>query len=259
MTVTDQPLSKKQTVITELYAICKNRGNLEFDNEEVKAVCARVGFGNPFDATKLDNSAVLPRALVDDDVFVVHLGRGRHQFVYGIAVGYHEFESIPEERRYQWPYRRSLLNNINTSESNSLWAAFNQGVIHDFLYADFAEPPRIHFSESSQISLDCRIGADEVNATRVRVNLGFTAEMRGYITAFEAKHGDPLDFNVFRLFNSFRYYLASVQGLSSSAISGCYLLRRGNRLRFYLYSFTDSGDPGSIRLLRNAEYALVED
>ena len=256
--MTGQPLSKKQTVITELYAQCKARGNLVFDNEEVKAVCARVGFGNPFDVTKLDNSAVLPSSLVDDDVFVVHLGRGRHQFVSGIAVGYHEFESIPEERRYQWPYRRSILNNVNTSESNSLWAAFNQGIIHDFLYADFAEPPRIHFSESSQISLDCRIGADEVNATRVRVNLGFTAEMRGCITAFEAKHGDPLDFNVFRLFNPFRYYLASVQDLSSLAIRGCYLLRQENRLRLYLYSFADPRDPGSIQLLCNAEYALVE-
>ena len=259
MDVTDQPLSKKQTVITELYAICKNRGNLEFDNEEVKAVCARVGFGNPFDATKLDNSAVLPRSLVDDDVFVVHLGRGRHQFVSGIAVGYHEFESIPEERRYQWPYRRSILNNINTSESNILSVGYNHRIIHDFLYEDIAASPKVYGSNRTHIPLDYRIGGDEINVSRVQVEIDLTTEYMGAVTVFEAKNGEPFDFNVFQLFNPFRYYsgLSAARGIPIVKINGCYLLRQENRLRLHLYSFADPHDPGSIQLLRNAEYTLV--
>ena len=73
-------------VIAELYALCKSRGDLTFDNDEVKGVCSKIGFGNPFDATKWDNSGALPKALVDDDVFVVHLGKGRHQFVSGMRL-----------------------------------------------------------------------------------------------------------------------------------------------------------------------------
>ncbi len=230
-----------------------------FDNEEVKAVCARVGFKNPFDATKWDNSTGLPKALVDDDVLVVHLGRGRHQFVYGIAVGYHEFEDIPEERRYQWPYRRSMLNNINTSESNILSVGYNQRIIHDFLYEDIAASPKVYGSNRTHIPLDYRIGDDEINVSRVQVEVDFTTEYLGTITVFEAKNGEPTDFNVFQLFNPFRYYsrVGTAQDTPSVTINGCYLLRHGNRLWLYLYSFADPRDPGSIQLLRNAEYTLA--
>ena len=79
-------MSKKQTVIARLYDICKARGNFAFTNDEVREVAVAVDFKNHFDATKIDNSAGLPTPLVADDAFVVHLGRGRHQFVFGIAV-----------------------------------------------------------------------------------------------------------------------------------------------------------------------------
>ena len=258
--VTNQPLSRKQTIITELYALCKNRGNLVFDNTEVRTVCNRLGFSNQFDATKLDNSAALPQELVDDDAFVVHLGRGRHQFVFGIAVGYHEFEGIPEERRYQWPYRRSILNNINTSESNILSVGYNQRVIHDFLYDDIGAAPMIYFSNLAHIPLDCWIGSDEINATGVRVKLDFAAERLGTITVFAASNGEPPDFNVFQLFNPYRYYLklGADRDIQTDTINGCYLLQHENRLRLYLYTFVDAHDPGSIQLLRNAEYTLVQ-
>ena len=257
--VTSQPLSKKQTVITELYAQCKARGDLEFNNDEVKAVCARVGFGNPFDVTKVDNSGILPKALSDDDVFVVHLGRGRHKFVSGISVGYHAFESIPEERQYQWPYHRNILDEINSSRRNSLWFAYNQGIMSDFLYADSNESPYIRFNELIQVPLDFRLGTQAVKATRFPAKLAFLAEKHGHITVFEVGHGEPTDFNVFRLFSPFQLYWSSTQKLPSSVTNGCYVLRHGNRLRLYLYEFSDPRNPGSIRLLRNAEYALEAD
>ena len=258
--VTSESLSRKQTVIAELYALCKGRGDLVFNNDEVRAVCARVGFKNPFDATKWDNSTILPKALVDDDVFVVHLGRGRHRFVSGIAVGYHEFEVIPPELRRQWEYRRSILNNINTSESNILSTGYNHRVIHDFLYSDISISPKVYGSNRTHIPLDYRIGSDEINVSRVQVEIDFTAEHQGIVTAFEAKNGEPADFNVFQLFNPFRYYtrLRDSRNIPVEAVNGCYLLRHGDRIRLYLYTFTDTRDPGSIQLLKNAEYTLVE-
>ena len=249
--------SLKQTVIARLYALCREREDMTFDNNEVKAICAEVGFGNPFDATKIDNSAVLPERLRQDDAFVVHLGRGRHRFVSGIANGYHNFEPIPEENRYQWRYRRSILNNINTSESNILSVGYNQRIIHDFLYEDIAAAPKVYGSHRTQIPLDYRIGDDNINVNRVQVEIDFTLEYQRQITVFEAKNGEPADFNVFQLFNPYRYYRQATEGLEGVSIRCCYMLRRENRLRLYLYSFADPQLPGSIRLLRNAEYNLV--
>ena len=258
--MTQRSMGKKRTVIAELYALCKSRGDLTFDNDEVKRVCSKIGFGNPFDATKWDNSAALPQALVEDDVFVVHLGRGRHRFVSGIAVGYHEFEHIPEERQYQWPYQRSILNNVNTSESNILSVGYNHRIIQDFLYEDISVSPKIYGSNRTKFPLDYRIGVDEIKGDRVQVEIDFTAEHLGTVTVFEAKNGQPADFNVFQLFNPFRYYLMlrDTQEIPMAAVNTCYLLRRRDKLRLYLYTFEDPRDPGSIQLLRNAEYTLVE-
>ncbi len=257
--MTLQPRRKKQQVIANLYALCKNRGNMVFSNEEdVKPECAKVGFRNPFDATKLDNSRDLPDALVADDVFVVHLGGGKHQFVSGIGIGYHTFEEIPENHRYQWYYRRSMLNSINTSESNILSVGYNQRIIHDFLYEDIAASPKVYGSHRTHIPLDYYIGSDEISVTRVQVEIDFTTEYLGDITVFEAKNGFRQDFNVFQLFNPFRYYLRAVEDKPVSSIQCCYLLRQGEQLRLYLYSFDDIRSPGSIKLERNAEYTLVE-
>ena len=255
---TQRPASKKKQVITELYDMCKCRRDFVFTNDEVKAVCAKVGFGNPFDATKIDSSTGLPDALVKDDAFVIHLGRGSHQFVFGIENGYHKFEDVPENHKYQWNYRRSILNNINTSESNIPYLGYNQRIVHHFLYEDMDTSPKVYFSYRVQIPLDYRIGGSEVNATRARVEIDMTTEHLGTITVFEAKNGEPADFNVFQLFNPLRYYLQAVENLAESSIECCYLLRLADRLRLYLYRFNDSRNPGSIEFMRNAEYMLVE-
>ena len=172
------------------------------------------------------------------------------------APGYHRFEPIPAERRYQWSYRRSILNNINTSESNILSVGYNQRIIHDFLYEDITASPKVYGSNRTQISLDYRIGDTAIDARRVQIEIDFTLEHQGAITVFEAKNGEPTDFNVFQLFNPYRYYLQVTEGQPGIAINCCYLLRQADRLRLYLYSFTDPQNPGSIRLERNAEYTL---
>lgn len=255
--MTTRNASRKQAVIARLYADCVAGGSLTFDNDAVQRAAGAVGFRNLFDATKIDHSAGLPAALVDDDAFIVHLGRGQHRFVYGIGAGYHRFEPIPEERRYQWRYRPSILNNINTSESNILSVGYNQRIVHDFLYEDIMAAPKAYGSNRTQIALDYRIGDDVVHAERLQVEIDFTLEYLGAITVFEAKNGEPDDFNVFQLFNPYRYYRQITEGQPGIAINCCYLLRQGDRLRLYLYSFADSQSPASIRLERNAEYVLV--
>lgn len=255
--MTSPSRGNKQEVIARLYARCQERDDMTFDNNEVREVAAQVGFRNPFDATKIDSSAILPAELRRDDVFIVHLGRGRHRFIAGIANGYHNFEPVPAANRYQWLYRPSILNNINTSESNILSVGYNQRIIHDFLYADITAAPRVYGAHRTQISLDYRVGADNISAGRVQVEVDLTLEYLGAVTVFEAKNGEPADFNVFQLFNPFRYYRQATAEVTGATIQCCYLLRQEERLRLYLYAFDDPQSPGSIRLERNAEYNLV--
>ncbi|MDE2688728.1 MAG: hypothetical protein OXI16_14715 [Chloroflexota bacterium] len=256
---TQRPPSKKKQVLTRLYSLCKSRQDFVFTNDEVKAVCGEIDFKNPFDATKIDTSTGLPDALLEDDAFVVHLGRGAHQFVFGIENGYHRFEPVPDNRRFQWNYRRSMLNNINTSESNILSVGYNQRIIHDFLYEDIAASPKVYGSNRTHIPVDYYIGGDEIRISRVQVEIDYTVEHLGEITIFEAKNGEPDDFNVFQLFNPFRYYLRATENLSVTGIQCCYLVRpESDKLRLYLYGFADPKNPGSIELIRNAEYMLVE-
>ncbi len=149
------------------------------------------------------------------------------------------------------------MNNINTSESNILSVGYNQRIIHDFLYDDIAASPKVYGSNRTHIPLDYQIGDIEINAERVQVEIDLTMEYQGAITVFEAKNGAPADFNVFQIFNPFRYYKRATEGIEGVSIKACYLLRQGSQLILFLYSFADPRSPGSIYLERNAEYRLV--
>jgi hypothetical protein len=93
-------MSKKEQVLTEIFRICQQRNNFLFHNNLVKEVSQKIGFGNPFDATKIDNKANLPKILLDNDYAIIHLGNGMHQFVKGIDNIYHDFEPI--QQTLQW-------------------------------------------------------------------------------------------------------------------------------------------------------------
>ena len=251
-------MNKKQSVLTEIYARCKRRGDYVFTNDEdVKPVCADFRFKNAFDVTKIDTSRDLPEALVKDDVFVIHLGEGKHQFVKGIANAYHPFEPIPDERTHPWPYRRSLLNDIHTSKSSVPWFAYNQRIIHDFLYENVAASPWSYLPHRTQLSVECTIGDTWIETRRLPVKINFMLEHRGGITVFEAQNGSPGDFNVLHLYNQFRYYRNVTGAMGGVEVSCCYVLRDTDRVRLYLYTFTDPVRPSSIQLLRSAKYALA--
>ena len=121
--------NKKKKVLSVIFKICKNKNDFVFDNDLVKAVSKRIGFQNHFDATKLDTKEKLPIALQKEDFALIHLGSGKHQFVKNIEKIYHNFEPI--KKVIDWQYRKSILNQYNTSESNilSLKSMFGQVLV----------------------------------------------------------------------------------------------------------------------------------
>lgn len=54
-------MGTKQDVVTEIFKFCRDRGDFVFANTLVKQVCKKYGFGNPFDATKLDDTSRFPQ------------------------------------------------------------------------------------------------------------------------------------------------------------------------------------------------------
>lgn len=251
-------MGKKQQVIEEIYRWCQRRENPEFDNDNVKRVCARFDFKNPFDVTKVDSSVHLPAVLVKDDVFIAHLGKGgRHRFVKGIKAAYHKFESISPKQIKPFEYRESILNNINDSESNSLFVAYNQQILQDFLYQDRTAVPKVYGSHRTKFDIRYIVGKEEIVAQKLQMEIDLTLENNGEICIFEAKNGSPIDFNVYQLFNPFRYYVDK-HGFDPSAVQCCYLLRLDNSIKLFLYKFNDVNELGSIQLIRNAEYRLVK-
>lgn len=250
-------MSKKQQVIELLYAGCMARGEFTFSNDEVKEACREVGFGNPFDATKFDNSALLPASLRADDVYVEHLGRGRHRFVEGIDSGFHSFEEIEEKEKDPWKYRPSLLNEYDTSESNILSVGFNQRVLHDFLYEDIVASPRLYMSRRTTITGSYTIRGQPVAVERLQMEIDMVLENCGEVTVVEGKNDFPADFAVYQLFNPHLYYhfLGRDEELDVKRIQCCYLLRKERMLRLYLYRFRGV-EKTSIELLKKAQYTL---
>ena len=248
-------MGKKQQVIQELYSQCLELENFEFNNDDVARVCSRIGFSNKFDATKVDSSKVLPTELVDSDIFIAHLGDGRHRFVHGIDVAYHIFEPISSNDVKKWSYRESILNNINSSESNSLFVAYNQRILQDFLYEDIQVTPKVYGSHRTKCDIFYSVLGEHISANKLQIELDLTLEHNGDLCIFEAKNGNPKDFNVYQIFNPFKYYTEK-HLIDATSIKCCYLLRKMDSIKLYLYTFTNEFELSSIHLVKNAEYRL---
>ena len=250
-------MNKKQKVIDALYAMCKARGNLLFNNEEVKDICQRFNLVNQFDATKFDYSDLLPDSLREDDVYVEHLGKGLHQFVQGIESGFHVFEQIDNSEIVFWPYRQSLLNEQDTSESNILSVGFNQRILHDFLYEDIVASPKLYMSRRTSFGGSYTFRGNVVTVSRLQMEIDMVLENNGEVTIVEGKNKFPRDFAVYQLFHPHLYYddLKRTNALAVADIQCCYLLRKERMLRLYLYRFRGV-EKTSIELLKKAQYTL---
>jgi hypothetical protein len=257
-------MGTKQEVITEIFKSCQKKNNFSFDNKSVKKICKKHNFGNPFDATKFDDTSKFPKVLLKNDYFILHLGGGWHRFVKGIKNGFHIFEKIKADKIFQWKYRESLLNEFDTSESNILSVASNQRIIHDFLYDDIVANPKVYNSRRTKIDLIYRVGPEKIKATNLQMEIDLTMELNGVVTIFEVKNGFPKDFAVYQLFHPFKYYceMRKKSKLDLKAVTCCYVLRvreaARSILRLYNYTFENENDLSSIKLLKNAQYNLIK-
>jgi hypothetical protein len=92
--------SRKQRVFDVLFQQYLHVGNPIFTNNDVKRACHQVGFGNPFDATKVDTREGLPQSMRTQNYCIAHLGGGRHQFIRELHRWFHDFETIEEKERF---------------------------------------------------------------------------------------------------------------------------------------------------------------
>lgn len=260
-------LGKKKQVIEHLYNLCSSGGSWEFTNNEVKRAAAKFGFGNPFDATKIDTKSALPDKVINAGYCIAHLGKGCHRFIRELDKWYHEFESIQDDEIYHWRYRKSLLNDIEAGEASVVSFVFNQHILHDFLYEDVVASPKIYVPGRVRENLEYWVGNTYIKAENQQMEVDLTLEYQGTVTVLEAKNRIIKDFTVYQIFHPVLYYHKKAQhlGIQIQHINACYILRynirakgqRSTRVRLYLYEFSDRDRLDSIQLVRKAEYHLI--
>lgn len=257
-------MGKKQELLEDLYKYCQRKHNYIFDNDLVKKFCKKHNFKNPFDVTKLDNTSLFSEIMLKNDVFILHIGKGNHKFVKGINNAYYKFETIKDTGIINWKYRKSMLNEYDTSESNILSVASNQKIIHDFLYHDIVASPKVYNSRRTKASFKYKIGTETVVMDKVQMEIDLTMELNGVVTIFEGKNNFPKDFAIYQIYHPFLYFskIKSENKLPIDQITCCYVLRKRNKdssiIRLYNYNFKNTNDISSINLINSAEYRLTQ-
>ncbi|TLD82717.1 hypothetical protein LS70_007100 [Helicobacter sp. MIT 11-5569] len=254
-------INKKSLVLESLLQYCKEKNNFIFHNDLVKEMAKQHNFGNPFDATKLDSSDKLPLSFREQNICLLHLGGGNHQFIKGIELLYHPFEAI--QTSINWKYKKSLLNEYNDSESNILSVANNQRILHHFLFGEDLEfenlgienRPKTYFPHRTKTTLKYQFGDILINAQNQQIEIDLTIEYKGLIGIFEAKNGEPKDFNIYQIYHPYLYYYNS--GLDFKQIICVYLVRNDNNLKLWAYTFSNPTHLDSIQFLKSCEYILI--
>lgn len=264
--------SKKKRVIEEIFRLCQQRNNYQFDNNLVKQVSSSIGFGNPFDATKLDSKAKLPQLLIENDYALIHIGAGTHMFVKGINKFYHSFEPI--QKTIEWQYHKSILNQFDTSESNILSVANNQRILHHFLFGKDTEladvniikRPKTYFPHRTKTSFEYSVGNfATVKLSSIQIEIDLTIEYQGTVGVFEAKNGKPDSFSVYQLYHPFLYFHNANQHKTVDGrikeILCVYLVRQkqknGDVLKLWEYTFSEPTDITSMKFIKSVAYKLI--
>ena len=265
-------MSKKHLVVEKVYQICKAENRFEFDNDLVKKVAADVGFGNPFDATKFDSKSKLPATLLANDIAIIHLGGGMHRFIKGIDKVFHDFEPIDSVQN--WTYKKSLLNQFNSSESNILSVVNNQRLLHQFLFSkdneladiEIVKRAKTYLPHRTKTSFEYEIYGIKVRAENLQIEVDLTIEFGGDIFVFEAKNGVPDSFSIYQLYHPFLYYtkMANMHEELRDKIKnifGVYVVREtmedGDIVRLWSYTFVNPWQMDSIRLIKSQAYKLI--
>lgn len=184
--------SAKETILNEIWTKVKfQQAPFIFDNDLVTRAC--VGrYRNPHRLTKLDTLEEVPTSLKHDDVFIAHLGEGRHQFVRGLEYGFHKFEPFnepPEEKRYA----RTFLDELGAGEADMLSRVYNQGLIQLFLYGDETVRPRIRLpgrtSNAVDNTFEYTVKDQQIQVSQLQVEMDFIVQNGEDIAIAEAKSG----------------------------------------------------------------------
>jgi hypothetical protein len=260
--------SKKDRVIEQLFKICSQRNDFVFHNDLVKDVCKEIGFGNPFDVTKLDNKSKLPEILLENDCAIIHIGSGNHKFIKGIDKVYHNFE--PVQKKIDWEYNKSLLNQYNTSESNILSVANNQRILHHFLFGkdtefddvDILKRPKTYFPHRTKTSFEYCFGNDtKMELKNIQIEVDLTIEFQGNIGVFEGKNGTPDSFSIYQIYHPFLYYYNSELKDKIKAIYCVYVVREKGKendtIKLWAYTFENPLDITTIKFIKSASYRLI--
>ena len=255
-------MSKKREVLARLFLECQNKGEYIIDRKDVRRVCDEVDFGNQFDVTKVDRSSLYPDVMKQGTgYFIAHLGKGRHQFVPNQSLAYHPFEAIDQAETGVWEYVPSILNDFDSSEANILSVAYNQLILHDFLYGDRRANPEIYLARRTKFTGEYTIDSQPISVTQVQLEMDMALEWNGDVTIMEAKNGFHDDFAVYQLFHPYLYFdhFRRRGTLDIKGIQCCYLQRRKRKgistLRLHLYRFYER-DLSLIELVRKREYVL---
>lgn len=181
-------------------------------------------------------------------------------FVEGIKNGFHKFEHIDQANSISWEYKPSILNGLDTSESNILSLCFNQRIMHEFLYDDITANPKIYNAHRTKITIKHRINNYDIELTKQQIEIDMTCEKESEVTIFEAKNGTPSDFAIYQIYLPALYYHTMKQNnsLGINKINCCYLLhdQKGDAISVYRYEFTDLNNMASIRLCKSKRYIL---
>ena len=263
---------EKKATLASIYAhlVSRKDKSLTFTNALVKDITGN-RLSNQFDVTKLDTSERIPAELQERDLFVVHLGGGKHRFVKGIRYGYHNFESVSVNRIFPWKYRPSIMDGTDESEAGVLSLAFNQQIIQDFLYGDRTVSLRIHIPRRTRAkalnSFRYKINGEPVEVQNLQMEVDFIVEKNGELAIAEAKYSPkvgffPKDFAVAQVYLPYRRLLSLREKKNWKTEARCmfivqYQPNEGQEaIRIYEYSFTDPDDMASITMVSNAEYRL---
>lgn len=127
-----------------------------------------------------------------------------------------------------WRYRSSLLNDLEAGEASTLSLAFNQRILHDFLYEDITAAPRIYIPGRTRADLSYWVGNTQLNLTSQQMEIDLTIECNGVVTVVEAKNSFRKDFSIYQIFHPIKYYSQKLQEveLQPQEINACYVLRQ---------------------------------
>jgi hypothetical protein len=259
---------QKKATLMSIYSNLMANGNksLTFDNTLVKEITGS-RLSNQFDVTKIDTSAKIPEELRKEDLFIIHLGGGSHRFVKGIEHGYHEFESVPPEKTFEWEYVPSALDRTDESEAGVLSLAFNQQIIQHFLFKDRTVVLRIHLPRRTRDHFEYKIAGTPVKVDNLQIETDFIVERNGDLAVGEAKYSTkigffPKDFAVAQVYLPYRRLLKLGADRKLPTKVRCmfivqYQPKPGQEaIRIYEYTFVDSEDMASIKMVKSAEYRL---